>query len=300
MIQDLSLLDQKPDIEKYLKEIPEHLSAFSFTNIFVWKDFFQFDLKMIGGCLCVFANNATGCFLYLPPLGKTVTPEVIDECFHIMEDINRGSGVTRIENVSAKQLLFFQDKKFVHRKKGYEYCYYRNDIAALQGKLYKSKRSSYNQFIDGYRHQYLGYEERMADGCVKLYHRWAQERVKVYADDIYGHMLKENQKVHELVLRYYQQLGLTGRVVTVDGEIKAYSFGYPVNDDMFCILLEIADLDIKGLPVYMFREFCRDGALQTYKFINVMDDFGMENIQKTKMSFRPAALLLSYVVTREK
>ena len=41
---------------------------------------------------------------------------------------------------------------------------------------------------------------------------------------------------------------LIGRVVKVKGEIKAYTFGFEINDDMFCVYLETADLKIKGLP----------------------------------------------------
>ncbi len=293
------LLGLREDIEKYLKESREHLSAFSFTNIFAWKDFFEFDLEVIDGCLCVFAKNEVGCFLYLPPLGENVTQAVIDVCFEKMEDVNKGSGVTRIENVSARQLSLFPKKKFTHHKKGYEYCYYRDDIVFFRGNSYKAKRSSYNQFVSNYTHSYLPYKEDMIDACLNLYHNWAEGRKETYTDDIYQHMLEENEKVHKLVLRHYLELGLTGRVTMVDGKIKGYSFGYPVHKDMFCILFEIADLNIKGLPTYMFREFCRDDALKTYKFINVMDDFGMTNIGRTKMSFHPRVLLPSYVVTKD-
>jgi len=293
------LLSQKRVVEQYLGEDPNSLSVFSFTNIFAWQDFFQFDFKVIRDSLCVFAKNPIGCFLYLPPFGKNVTPDVIDECFEIMEGINQGSGVTRIENVSAKQLAFFPQEKFAHSKKGYEYCYYKKDIVALQGNLYKSKRSSYNQFVNNYTHCYVPYEEDMIHECMDLYRDWAGKRKALCSDDIYGHMLEENARVHELVLRHHQQLDLIGRVVKVNDRIKAYSFGFPVNEDVFCVLFEVADLDIKGLPVYIFREFCRDAALQKYKFINVMDDFGLDNIRHTKMSFHPRALLPMYVVTRK-
>ena len=139
----------------------------------------------------------------------------------------------------------------------------------------------------------------MLKECLGLYRQWADGRKLACSDDIYCHMLQENEGVHALVLRHYRKLGLTGRVVIVDGKIKAYSFGFPVTEDMFCILFEIADLDIKGLPVYVFREFCRDAALRKYKFINVMDDFEMEGVRQTKMSFHPCVLLPSYVVNKK-
>lgn len=292
------LLNHRPVIDRYLNETPHYLSSFSFTNIFAWQDFFRFDLKIIHDCLCLFAQSPTGCFLYLPPLGKNVSPQVIDECFSLMEDVNQGNGVTRIENVNERQLALFPEGVFKHFKKGYEYCYYKNDIISLCGNSYKSKRSSYNQFVNNHAHCYVPFEEDMAEECLDLYRVWAKERKTMCRDDIYCEMVRENEKVHELVLRYSRQLGLAGRVVKVDGKIKAYSFGFAINSNMFCILFEIADLEIKGLPVYIFREFCRDPALRAFKFINVMDDFELNNIRQTKMSFHPCAMLRSYVVMK--
>ena len=65
------------------------------------------------------------------------------------------------------------------------------------------------------------------------------------------------------------------------------------------ILFEIADLNIKGLPVFIFREFCKDKEIQGYSFINCMDDFGLDNIRATKLSFRPFKVLPTYAVSRK-
>ncbi|MCK5082985.1 MAG: DUF2156 domain-containing protein, partial [Candidatus Omnitrophica bacterium] len=147
-------------------------------------------------------------------------------------------------------------------------------------------------------HCYIPYEESMIDECLNLYSCWVNARKEKCSEDIYCSMLDENRRVHETVLRYYKRLGLIGRVVTIDGNIKAYTFGFAVNREMFCVLFEVADLNIKGLATYIFRELCRDEAICGYKFINGMDDFGMDNIRQIKMSFNPCALLPSYVVTK--
>jgi hypothetical protein len=43
---------------------------------------------------------------------------------------------------------------------------------------------------------------------------------------------------------------------------------------------------------------CRDADVLKYNFINGMDDFGMDKVRQTKMSFHPGALLPAYVVTK--
>ena len=295
-----ALLERKELIQQYLREAPGLLSSFSFINIFTWQEFFQFEIEVIDGNLCVFARHKTGTFLYLPPLGKNVSAKTIAACFAWMEKVNRVKGVSRIENVHAHQLPLFPIDEFSHYNKGYEYCYYRKDLVRLTGNPYKSKRSSYNHFVKNYTFQYLPYEDAMREDCAALYQDWAQSRRGVYADNAVSlQMLEENAGVHQLALRHYKELGLTGRVVTIDGKIRAYTFGYPLNTEIFCVLFEIADLSFSGLGVFIFREFCRDAALAPYKFINVMDDFELENIHRTKMSFCPVALLPSYVVTRK-
>ena len=295
-----ALLERKELIQQYLRQTPGQLSSFSFINIFTWQEFFQFELEVIDGNLCVFARHEAGTFLYLPPLGKNVSAKTIQTCFERMDRVNRHKGVSRVENVHAHQLSLFPLKEFSYYNKGYEYCYYRKDIAALEGNAYKSKRSSCNQFVKNHAFEYLPYDDPMREACGELYQTWAESRRPAYAGNAVSlQMLEENAGVHQLALRHYKELGLTGRVVSVDGKIRAYTFGYPLSADIFCVLFEVADLSFKGLSVFIFREFCRDGALAPYKFINVMDDFELNNIQWTKNSFRPIALLPSYVVTRK-
>ena len=179
----VNLLEQRPLIERYLKESPQPLSAFSFVNIFAWKDFFDFEIKMVGGNLCVFASearNQAGTFLYLPPLGKNLTPATVDECFAFMHEHNdpagKAGGVTRIENVAYDQLNSFPEGRFKRIPKAREYCYYRKDLVALKGNDYKSKRSDYNYFTKHYKADYRPFALQDKDECLALYDRWSRRR----------------------------------------------------------------------------------------------------------------------------
>ncbi len=291
------LLNQKQITEHYLGKTKNRLSAFAFVNIFCWRDFFDFDFKVINGNLCIFARSSMGCFLYLPPLGEFIGRDTIDQCFALMREINGEAGVTRIENVREDQLAFFPRNSFSVYLKSHDFCYYKNDIAAFKGQGYKSKRSSVNQFKANYEYRYAPYFPSMAEECLALYDDWVVNRHEKYADDIYRQMLEDNRQVHQLIFKYFKDLGVVGRVVFVNNKIKAYTFGVQIDEDMFCSLCEITDLKIAGLAAYIFQEFCRDPALEQYKFMNVMDDFELMNIKKTKMSFRPTLLFSSYVVT---
>lgn len=297
--QPIRLLNNRRELELKLFEEERELSTYSFNAVFLWQDFFEFSVQAIGERLGVFAQNEIGQFMLLPPLGGEITEDVLTKCFYQMDKVNRGSGVTRIENVHEHQLKYFPTDKYIIEKKGHEYCYLKQDIIDLKGNAYKSQRSEYNKFTkSNEKYSYEPYLPEMFDECTALYDRWAENRRQKHEDEIYRHMLSENRLVHRRALEYINQLGLIGRVVKVNGKIAGYTFGYEVNQTMFCVLLEITDLSIDGLSTFIFREFCGDPLLEKYQLINVMDDFGMPNVEKTKMSYHPAKLIPSYTITK--
>ncbi len=291
------LLASKALVERYLKETPGQLACLSFVNIFVWQDFFKFSVEEIDGNLCVFAADSAGTFLYLPPLGKTISPKAVAHCFERMQQSNKAGSLTRIENVSCQQLAYFPSSQYKIYKKSYEYLYYRHDLTEFKGDAYKSKRHALNHFKREFSFSYYPYEISMAQSCEELYLLWQEDKRLTLKEEIDLALLEDNRVVHRRVLYDFKSLDLVGRVVEVKGKIVAYTFGYFVGSQTFCVLLEIADKKYQGLATYIFNQLCQDPVIEKAKFINVMDDFALGNVNWTKMSFRPSVLLPAYTVS---
>lgn len=296
----LELLARRPLLESYLKKTPGDLSCLSFANIFLWRDFFEFTFEEVNDNLCVFAQDSAGEFLYLPPLGQTISDKTIEFCFERMRWRNNSGSLTRIENVSEQQLKYFSEDRHKIYKKGHEYLYCRQDLARFQSGAYKSKRNACNYFRKNFSSAYRAYEPSMKEDCQKLYDVWQKRKRLGLREEIDLALLSDSQIVHRRVWEDFGALDLVGRVVEVDGRIAAYTFGYFVGEKTFCVLLEIADKDCKGLATYIFNRLCQDPALEKVKWINVMDDFGPENVCRTKMSFRPLVLLPVYTVSEKR
>jgi len=290
------LLQRKAQLEEFLRSRPRSLSSLSFVNLFLWQDFFDFEFVELDGNLGVFATSDPGTFLYFPPLGKKISAVATRQFFRKMREQNRSRGVARLENVPAEELDSFPESEYVFYHKGYEYLYYRRELAGLQGQDYKSKRHDCHLFERHHAAQFLPFIPDMKSSCVALYDRWAADRRAAYPDAVYQQMLDDNRTVHALGMRFAAELGLIGRVVVIDGKIGAYTFGYELTPEIFCVLFEVADLRYTGLPAYIFTRFCRDEEIERYKFINVMDDFGVKNLEQVKMSFRPSALIAAHTV----
>lgn len=294
-LNKLTLKDKKL-FNKYLALSFHELSAYSFANIYIWQALYDIKWAVIENSLCVFFQDTIGCFMYLSPLAKEKRPQVLKETFAIMDSINKNKDISRIENIQEQDLEYYQVLGYLSQKKYPDYLCLRNDLANLKGNKFKSQRASYNYFIKHYDFDYRKLKLSDKDDCLSLFNLWLEERKTQCNEDVYCGMLEDNRRIIRDTLANYKQLGLEGIVVRVDKKIKGFSFGYKLNKDTFCILYEVTDLSIKGLAQFIFRQFCQE--LKNYKYINIMDDSGLENLRKTKLSYKPIRLIPAYIVTR--
>ena len=293
-----ALLDEKPLVDSFLNLGPRPLSGFSFVSLFAWCDFFDFELKMINGCLCIFAQGDSGCFLYLPPLGESFDSSTIEVAFKHMAKGKAPRGVNRIENIPGNLLSAFGPGRYNYYSKSAEYVYRKEDLIALKGNAYKSQRHDCNSFIAHQgTHSFGPYRDVDFNACMGLYERWAEHRARANGEDIYLSMLQENRRVHARLLEFWEPLGLIARVLKADGKIIGYTFGFAVDESTFCVYAEIADLEIHGAAAYMFKSFCADERLTDFSRINTMDDFAMPKVARAKQAYHPSELISSYSVS---
>lgn len=178
-------------------------------------------------------------------------------------------------------------------------CLYRTaDLINLKGNPYKSQR----------RVQSIGsrsplriapYQSIDCDACFALFHRWVHQKEDIPIsrlgpdEEVAGLMLRDAASAHLVTLQEYRELDLNGRIVWVDGAVKAYTFGFPRSPEVFCVWLEVADRSVYGLTQYLFREFCRE--FQAYPLVNRMDDSGLPGLARTKLAYHPCQLVPNYI-----
>ena len=289
------LLSQKKLFDQYLGKSDRPLSCYHFSSVFAWKEFFEFSFDVVHDRLCVFAAHQGGRFLYLPPLGGDLDLSTVQECFKRMGK----SKLARVENISDNQLPAFNGRAYNTCLKSNEYVYAREDLETLSGSRYKSKRHDVHLFRKKHPGAALRpYVPADMKGCGALYRRWANTRRRQNSDPVFLAMLEDNEAVHALLLANITPLELVARVVDVDEEIAGYTLGYAVDDQTFCVALEITDLDKKGLGAYIFNAFCTDEEVRPFAWINTMDDFGMPGVAESKNSYHPMKRLAVYSVTQ--
>lgn len=289
-------LEDKTVFDSFASKIHTNLASYAFAPHYVWRDHFSYYWSIIEDHFCVFAKYGDDYFLPILPMGKQFSFEVANTAFQYCLSMNKNPQIARIENVPESSLLEFKDPGYHFVQKETEYIYRSEELVNLSGDRYKSKRNAYNAFVSCYPNAKLTYFRfEDLEQCLLLYGRWQKSRSELNDDEIYLAMLADSADAHRIGISHAQEIDLIGRIVRIDSEIKAYTFGYPLNADMFCILFEISDLNIHGLAQFIYREFCRE-MMQKYKWINAMDDSGLENLKRVKLSYHPTDLVPSYTV----
>jgi len=290
-------IKDKPLFNKFLRLTRHDLSVYAFENIYIWRPLFDIYWAVVRNNLCVFLKDKIGCFLYLPPLGEKIDPQAVDGAFKIMDGVNSNKEISRIENIEKSGVSFYEDLGYKCSYKSSDYLCLRTNLAGLRGNRFKSQRAVFNYFRKHYNYEYLQFSPKYKRACLELYGLWAVERMAKTKDKIYQGMISDSRGCLKILLRDYTHLNITGRIVKIGDRIKAFTFGFPINPDTFCILYEIADLSVKGLAQFIFRRFCRE--LSGYKYINIMDDSGLENLKQVKLSYHPEKLIPAYIITRK-
>jgi uncharacterized protein len=295
-LHSLSLADRKI-FQEYLSQQAHELSVYTFVNIYIWRSIFEISWEIVDNNLCVFFSDPIGCFLYLPPLGKNLSQKAANEAFKLMDKKNKSRAVSRMENVEEKDIGALKDMGYSISSKPGEYLCLRKTLTGLRGDNFKAKRACVNFFCKHYEHRYLEFSDEFKKDCLDLYKLWAQERSLGNNDALYKGMLNDGFLCLEGVFEHFAGLGLKARVVEISGKIKAFTAGFEINPETFCVLYEFADLSIKGLSQYIFRRFCQE--LEGYKYINIMDDSGLKNLKAVKESYRPLGLIPAFIADRK-
>ena len=311
-------IDDKSTFDQFNSQPHLTLSHYAFAPIYIWQEFYRLHYSIIKSLnhskidinteskeyLCIFAKQGIDYYMPILPIPceieKAHYQKIVLDSYQFMLESNRNPQFARIENIPEEFLPIFKDFGFEVFLKESEYLYDTKSLGELKGDDFKRQRNAYNSFI---KHnpsaKFEPYEDIHLDDCLNLYETWQRDRSKKYDDPIYQAMIEDSRSAHTIGISNSQNLGLFGRIVRINNKVQAYTFGYSLNSDTFCSLFEISNLSIKGLAQYIYREFCKELS-NTYKWINAMDDSGLENIKRVKQSYHPTQLIPSYNITKQK
>lgn len=259
----------------------------SFSNLCSWRFMYNTVFAEQDGFLILKFWNRNG-LAYMMPVGEGDIKHVLEE---MIEDSKREGGDFYMLGASEdmkRTLDEVMPGRFSFRSyKGYaDYLYLRTDLSELAGKKFQPKRNHINKFLKTYPdHAFLPIRPESIPECLRLADEWCK------ANNCDQHEGTGNE--HRAIIdafSHFEQLGLTGGILRVNGKIVAFTFGMPICKDTFGVHVEKADITIEGAYATINYEFANTISEQ-YTYINREEDLGIEGLRKAKLSYHPAEIL---------
>lgn len=275
------VLEDKPLFDAALAADPPELSAYTFTNIYAWRESYDTRLSRVGDCLLVHykRDRLSVC---LAPLGAGCARDAIEEAFE-------NTGDTPIEfaylpAVIARQFRGDGGYTLSIDRDNWDYLYSSSDLIDLPGRRYDGKRNWLAR-AKSRPHEYVVMDRGLADECHEFAERWCEDR---RCEEVDG-LRREKCAVFQMLMNF-EALGISGGAIRMDGEIVAFSLAEALNPETLVIHVEKADANTEGLYQLINNEFCVHEAKQ-FKFVNREQDLGVPGLRKAKESYHPVRLV---------
>lgn len=287
--KDIELQD-KELITSYTLNSPRQNCDLSFSNLCSWRFLYHTKFAILDGFLLLKFWSG-GELVYMMPIGNGDLNKVLDA---LKEDARQEGGslcllgicegmCSELESFLPNQFRFTADRDYA------DYIYLRTDIATLSGKRFQAKRNHINKFKRTYSYKYSPITPDLVQECIALEAEWCKVN---HCDQYEGTGNERRALVY--ALHHFDELGLTGGVLHVDGKIAAFTFGMPINQDTFGVHVEKADTTIDGAYAMINYEFVNHIPEQ-YVYINREEDLGIEGLRKAKLSYQPTIILEKYI-----
>ena len=262
----------------------------SFSNLCSWRFLYHTQFAISDGYLLL-RFWAEGKLVYMMPIGQGALGTVLEA---LIQDAHQGKApfcllgicadmCADLDSLMPGRFQFTADRDYA------DYLYLRTDLATLAGKRFQPKRNHVNKFKRMYpNYEYTAITSDRIQECLELETEWCK------ANNCDQHEGTGNER-RALVyaLHHFEELGLTGGILHVDGRIAAFTFGMSINQDTFGVHVEKADTRIDGAYAMINFEFANHIPEQ-YTYINREEDLGIEGLRKAKLSYQPAIILEKY------
>ncbi|GHU89521.1 hypothetical protein FACS1894155_06670 [Bacteroidia bacterium] len=292
--QEITIKD-KDVLNQFLKKSTFRNCDFSFANIYCWAPKYRTSYAIEGGFLFFrfWAGGKKPGYMY--PIGDGCLKTALETIIADSKERNEPFRMFALTREMYENVEKVYPGKFDYNpnRSWFEYIYSTEDLITLRGKKLQSKRNHINKFKKTYRYEYLRITPDIIPECLELYSKWCKENGNCSDPSL----IDERMSV-ERAFAGFEQLGLIGGVLRVDGTIVAYSYGQALTADTFGVHAEKSLYEIEGGFTMINQQFA-ENECSGYTYINREEDLGLESLRKAKLSYHPVILLEKGIATEK-
>jgi hypothetical protein len=280
-------LEDREIFRRLLWDYQPETSELTFTNLFIWKDYYHIAWSLDRDWLLIISDSPDGKSWIFPPIGPPGRVEICAKLLKWLGD-KKGIKAPSIERADSRLVAeLAQAPGFLIEpaRDHFDYVYRSADLIQLAGTRYQAQRNHIHHLQHAYAFSYEPLQERHCSACLDLAEKWCAQ--KGCAEDL---SLSGEWEAVKASLRNFRDLKLQGGVILINGNIEAFTLGELLNKETAVVHIEKANPMISGLYAGINQEFCRHSWSQV-PVINREQDLGVPGLRTAKMSYRPHHLV---------
>ena len=283
-------LEDKQIFDEYFIKFPPEISEYTFTNLFMWRNYYQFRWIQQGNQLILLSFKNPEFITAFPPIGDNW-----EDSIEYLKQLQEESQLKiRMERIPETLMLVMQDNypnfTFNDDRDNHDYVYQTSDFRDLSGGDLFNERKKLNKFKRTYNWEYIPLTTKIIGELLDLQAAWCEE--KDCNEDI--SLQIENQAVLEL-MDHWPTLGFTGGAILIDKHVAAYTLGEKLTPNTMVTHLEKADTKIFGLYQAVNQQYAEVTAADC-EYINREQDLGIPNLRYAKTNYHPIKMVKKYVL----
>jgi len=297
-------LEDQALFNSYLQKYPPQTSEFTFTNLYMWRNFYGFNFMEWREHLLLFSHTmfeakkipASGnknSLYFFPPLGPNPT-EIIISLFKELKDLEFHRVPETITDAIQKNADYQSlNLQILEDRDNWDYVYETENLRTLPGNQYRQNRRWLNKFLENYDYEFKILTENEVNLMKKLQLEWCI--LRQCEDD---ESLKEEELAIYDALDNYSTLGFHGALICVDEKCAAYTFGEMLNTDTMVIHVEKAHMDYEGAYQAINNLFLKNN-FKDVLYVNREQDLGVPGLRRAKESYKPLRMEKKSIIYRK-
>ena len=289
------VIQDKDWVTGYIKQKKSRSCEDTFGNLLLWARFYGVQIAEVEGFLVSASFGEDLSFHY--PYGEGDVKKCIEtlEAYALEQGKEFQMHCVTPEQYEELDQLFPGEFEIEYNRDAADYVYEAEKLRTLSGKKYHGKKNHVNKFKKTYENwEYISLNSEHAEEAFQLLLEWKNLNLCME-----NHDKNAEACVACNYLRLFEELGVCGGLLRVDGQAVAFCIGSQVCDDTMVVHIEKALTEYEGAYTMINQQFVEHECSHV-TYVNREDDTGDEGLRKAKLSYRPVFMVEKGTVKRKK
>jgi hypothetical protein len=295
-------LKDKQLFDRFFQKYPPQNSEFTFTNLFMWRNYYNFLFFEYKDHLLLFSydylkkrrepihSDSRDYIYFFPPIGPHPDQIILE----IFEQVD-GAEIHRVpykicENLKTTKKFTKLKLAYTDDRNNWDYVYDRDEILNLAGNKYRQNRRWLQKFLNSYNYEFQILTQDLIMKCKELQLEWCEIRACTEDESLEA----EQEAIYE-ALDNFTALGFSGGILCVDEKCAAYTFGEILNEETLVIHIEKAHLEFEGAYQAINNMFLSNCCKEVV-YVNREQDLGIDGLRRAKESYKPIRMVKKSII----